>query len=119
MPVIDGLASGLDTTAIIEGLLQIQQKRIDQLADRQQTIRIEQTAFAGIEGRLLSLRGALTALNRTQRNALSARVATSSDESVLTATATSRAATGVYTLTVNQLAQRHQLSVQHVSKLER
>ena len=66
---IDGLVSGLDTTSIIEGLLSVQQSQIDRLNLRKQEIVEQQTAFKGIEARLLDLQARVRVLTRTGDNA--------------------------------------------------
>ena len=112
MPSIDGLATGIDTTTIINGLLSIQQGQIDTLNVRKQTIIAEQTAFSGIEARLLSLQSKLSDLTRADSNAFRRKTITSSDETVITASVSNDAAAGVYAIRVNNLAKNHQVASQ-------
>ena len=112
MLTIDGLVTGIDTTTVIDGLLQIQQRQIDQFDTRRNAVLREKTAFSGVESRLISLRGSLGKLNNIQRSALLGKVATSSDEDVLTAAASDNATPGVYTLHINSLAHAHQVASQ-------
>lgn len=112
MATIDGLATGLDTTTIIDGLVRIQQLQIDQLTARKNSIREEQTAFKGIESKMIDLRAQLGSLARSQNSVFSARSAVSSDEDALSVTAASGAAAGVYNLTINSLAQAEQVASQ-------
>jgi flagellar hook-associated protein 2 len=109
MLTIDGLATGIDTTAVIEGLLQIQQGRLDQIAARRNVIRQKQAAFATFEAQLLTLRSHAAGLARAQNGPFEKRVVTVSHEDRLTATATSSAAPGVYRLQLDALATAHQL----------
>ena len=81
MITIDGLVSGIDTAAIVEGLLEVQQRQIDLLEERRQDVLAEQTAFRGIEARLLSFHSAIGRLNRAQNNVFLSRSVTLSDES--------------------------------------
>jgi flagellar hook-associated protein 2 len=112
MLTIDGLATGLDTTAIIEGLLSIQQSQIDRLNVRQQDVISEQSAFKGIEAQLLSLRSAASILNRVGNDVFSAKEFSSSDETILNGAASKSAAPGIYRVRVNSLATNHQVASQ-------
>ena len=109
---IDGLASGIDTTSIVEGLLQIHQQQIDRLNTRISEVTEKQTAFKTVEATVLGLRGSLSALSRVRDNVFDARTVTSSHESLVKAAATSGAPAGVHVLTVNSLARAHQISSQ-------
>lgn len=112
MPTIDGISSGIDTTSIVEGLLSIQKQQVDRLNSRIAGITEKQTAFKSVEAGLLSLRGSLSRLSRVRDNVFDARTATSSDDSILSAAATSSAPSGIYSLKVNSLAQAHQITSQ-------
>ena len=112
MLTIDGLISGLDTTSIIDGLLSIQQQQIERYDARKQDVTTEQTAFKGVEARLLTLRSTVSLLARSQANVLNARTVTSSHPDFLTAAATSSAEPGVYNIRVNSLARAHQIASQ-------
>lgn len=109
---ITGLASGLDTDKIIEGLLTIQQQRIDTLKANQDKIVSQQTAFKGIEARLLTLQGQISQLSKAQNGVLDARKAVSSLPDLLTATVSSSALPGVHSLQVTSLAKSHQIASQ-------
>ncbi len=109
---IDGLVTGIDTTTIIEGLTNIEQRQIDLLESRRKDVVDRQTAFKGVEAGLLNLRSVASRLGRSTGNVFSAREVTSSDEGLITASAASDAALGVFTVTVNQLAQAHQIGSQ-------
>lgn len=106
---IDGLVSGLDTTSIIEGLVSLQQAQVDRLDLRKVEIVTKQAAFQGIEARVLGLRSTMNQLNRSSGSVFEQATASSSDESVLTATADSGATEGSYLVRVNSLARAHQV----------
>ena len=82
---IDGLATGIDTATIIEGLLTIQQRQIDQLESRKAEAGIKQASFAGVESRLLALRNAISRLTSRGGDVFLAKTATSSDENLVLA----------------------------------
>ena len=105
MATVDGLVTGIDTTAIIEGLLEIQQGQIDRLELRRQEALQKQSAVRTIEAQLTALQGLSAQLGRSVNSPLTRRLATVSDESVLIATASSSAAPGTYSLRVDALAQ--------------
>jgi flagellar hook-associated protein 2 len=112
MPTISGLASGIDTDAIVEELLKIRKTRIDVLTAQKKEVTNQQAAFKLIEADIISLRGQATSLSRSLNNVFDSRKVASSNEDALVATATSRAAAGVYQIKVNSLAQAHQVASQ-------
>ena len=112
MFTIDGIVSGFDTTAIIEGLLGFQQNQINKFNARKAEITTKQSAFKGIEAQLLTLRGSLGRLNRIQSSVFDVQNATSSSEDNILAAASSGASNGVYNLTVESLAAAHQIGSQ-------
>ena len=109
---IDGLISGIDTETIIKGLLEVQQKQLNQFTVRKQTVEAKRSAFQAVEAQLLSLRSAAGALSRTQSNPFDARSITVSHENAVVASAQSRAAAGVYQVRINSLARAHQVATQ-------
>lgn len=109
---IDGLVSGLDTTSIIDGLISIQQSQVDRLNVRKDEILTKQTAFQGIEARILSMRSSMSQLNRTNSSVFDRTVGTSSDENILTVTTSNKAIEGSYVVRVNALAKAHQIGSQ-------
>jgi flagellar hook-associated protein 2 len=112
---IDGIASGFDTTTIIESLLGFQQQQIETFDSRKAEVTTEQTSFKGIEAQLLTLQSSLSRVNRNVNSVFDARTATSSNEDVVTATAGGRAIAASYQLTVEQLATAHQVASQGFS----
>ena len=109
---IDGLATGLDTSTIIDGLLEIQQRQIDQLQGRRDGLIEEQTAFKGIEARLFGLRTEVESLSRLGGRLFEGKTATLSNTDLLDAAASSDAINGTYRLRVRQVAQAHQIGSQ-------
>jgi flagellar hook-associated protein 2 len=109
---ISGLASGLNTNQIIQGLLAIDQQRVTDLNNQETQVTNNQTAFKQVEAQLLGLQNTLGTLSSPVNNVFAARTATPSDNTVLTAAASGSAVPGVYTLTVNSLAQAQQIASQ-------
>lgn len=109
---VDGLVSGINTQNIIDGLLKIQQQQIDRFAVRKSDVQQKQTAFNGVETRLLSLQLDVSKLSRSQNNPFTKQVVTVSDQAAIAGTAAESAAAGIYRFTVNTRAAAHQVASQ-------
>ena len=104
-----GLASGMDTSAWVEELVKIKKaNRYDKLVAKQETVTAKQKAVSTVQSSFTSLR---TSLEKITDSALggafdlfSKTKATSSVDSIATATSSAGAAKASYTLSVKQLA---------------
>ena len=104
-----GLASGMDTSAWVEELVKIKKaNRYDKLVAKQETVTAKQKAVSTVQSSFTSLR---TSLEKITDSALggafdlfSKTKATSSVDSIATATSSAGAVKGSYTLSVKQLA---------------
>jgi len=106
---IDGLSSGFDTTAIIEAILDAQVRGpVDQLETRIENHTEKLAAFQTLSANMLSVR--MNTQTLSDASLFSQKEASSSDTSILTATATQAANTGGFSIKVNNLAQAVQLS---------
>lgn len=112
MPTIDGLVTGIDTQAIIDGLLEVRKTQKDLITARQTEIRTKQTIYSSIKDQLGNLRSQAATLGKVQNNVFSNRTVSVSDETLATATASSTSASGVYRLKVQTLAQAQQIATQ-------
>jgi flagellar hook-associated protein 2 len=105
-PTIDGLVSGLSTGALIDQLMAVEKQPLTTLKNQQNQAALKQQAVDSLKSQITSLQTAIKTL--TNRGTLNGRTVNtdtpSSSPVVLTATATSSAATGVFKVTVNQLA---------------
>ncbi|MNR75314.1 flagellar capping protein [compost metagenome] len=99
---LGGLASGLDSSTIIEQLMLLERKPIATLQQRKAQISQKDSAFQSLNTRLVALKSKLTDLT-LERN-LKAKKVTTSAESVISASAGAGAAEGSYRIKVNQLA---------------
>ncbi|MBY0260850.1 MAG: hypothetical protein K2Q20_00800, partial [Phycisphaerales bacterium] len=101
-----GLISGLDTGALINQLLQVESK--PKLLAQQRLIQLQsqQAALLDINAKLTALRSASTSL-RTG-NVFNAAAVTSSNDSVLSATAQAGAAPGTYSFLVDRVVSTQQ-----------
>jgi len=102
-----GLVSGINTGAIIDQLMQIEGKQKDLVQAKIDDATTQKTAYLDLSTRLTSLQISAQSLSKPSFFANAA--ATSSDESVLTATATNGAAVGSYQFQVARLTQSQQL----------
>lgn len=112
MITIDGLVSGFDTESIVQGLLEIQQLQVDRIEVKRADILSRQATFSGLEASLVTLRSDVSRVARVQTNPLTGNSVTVSDETALTASASSSAVPGVYRLTVDNVARAHQVASQ-------
>lgn len=120
MPVttISGLNSGLDTDEIVQGLLDIQQTQIDRLTLRKNEAVQKEAAFQLLEAQLVQFQSAASRLGRTQNNVFESRTVSVSSESALVASADSDATPGIYQITVESLAQAHQVASQGLAEAD-
>lgn len=106
---VGGLASGLDTNAIIEQLMAIERNPKVRLQQRQSVEEARQNALRDVLTRVSNLKTAAAGL----RDATiwgDTQTVESSDPTKVTAQRISGAAPGAYTLTITQLARAHQVT---------
>lgn len=96
-----GLISGIDTATLIEQLLAIEGRGKLRLQQRIGSLQAQRTAMLDINARLLNMKGA--ALSFRKDKIFQSALATSSNESVLTATANAGALPGIYTFIIDRL----------------
>ncbi|NNL67818.1 MAG: flagellar filament capping protein FliD [Myxococcales bacterium] len=109
---VGGLVSGLDTAALVDSLLTLERRPLDQALRRKADIELEQSLFRELNTKLLGLRDAAAGLDNLNPGLsgpsfdeeLFSFVATSSDEGVLFATADGNASVGSNDVTVSSLA---------------
>lgn len=102
---IDGLVSGLDTDAIVSQLMELERVPRNQMANRRDVASAALEALRTIDAKLGSVSLAASALARP--TGWTARVATSTDSTVATATANLGAAPTQLTFRVDALAAAH------------
>jgi flagellar hook-associated protein 2 len=99
---LGGLATGLDTNALIQQLLTVERRPINLLETRKLRFQAQSTAFQDLNTKLLALQARAEALRDPAT--LLARSATSSDGDVATAVASPGSLRGSFSLTVTNLA---------------
>lgn len=110
---IDGLVSGLQTGDIIQKLMEVERLPIKRMEEKKKAYQEKITLLQGLSEKLSTLKLAVDNLRTS--SLYRSRTATSSNESVLKATAQPGAPTGRYTLQVEQIALAHQLASNAVS----
>ncbi len=107
---VGGLSSGIDTQSIIDKIIEFESRPIQNLnaqIDKTQSIL---TSFKALEARLLAIKVDLARL--TRRREFDVKATSVSDDTVINASASSRTPAGTFVLTVQQLAQSHQVASQ-------
>lgn len=105
---ITGIMSGLNTEEIINKLMAIERRPVDLLNRQKTTLEAQKTAWQEINTKLTDLHNKLVDLKLM--STYTGKVAASSNEGVVTATASSTATPAVYSITVAQLAQAHSVA---------
>ncbi|MEB0139848.1 MULTISPECIES: flagellar filament capping protein FliD [unclassified Undibacterium] len=103
-----GIGSGLDVTGIVSKLMQLESAPLTTIQKKQTSYNADLTAYGTLSSAVSSFQSSLTALanSSTFKNL----TATSGDSSVASATTTSVASAGSYSLAVTQLAQAQSIS---------
>ena len=110
---IDGIFSGLDTTSIIDNIMEYEHRKVDVYLARQAEYSQKLTTWQTVNSFMLAF--------KTQSDVLSkpgiwdARSVTSSDPTKIEVTAGSSSAYGTYFISVDQLAQNQQIASQGYS----
>lgn len=104
---VGGLVSGLNVDDIVTKLKQIDAKPIVEMENKKQSLETQLTAWKQLNIQLSSVLTSTNMLART--TSFTSKLATSSDETVLKATAASTAGKGSYNISVKQLAKTHSM----------
>ena len=97
-----GLITGLDTNALVAGLIKAERRSVDILQAQKVRFRAQDGVFTALISSLGSLKSSAQALSLASD--LNRKSATSSDATVLTAAADSTALVGSYNIVVDRLA---------------
>lgn len=107
---IYGLVSGLDTATIISKLMELERVPITRLKQKQTALSTKLTVWQDANTRVLALKVKADLLATS--STFDAKTFVSSDETILTGSASAQAQAGTYYLTVNSLARAHQQATQ-------
>jgi flagellar hook-associated protein 2 len=109
-----GLGSGLDIESIVSGLMALERRPLDVLEKRQSEIESKISAFGQLKGAVSKFQSSMSSLKSI--SAFQVFSANSSNEDVFTATASSAAVAGTYSIEFlnsninHQLAQAHKMN---------
>lgn len=105
-----GLGSGLDIDAIVDELVTAEMAPANNRVTREQeSVDTQVSALATLKSALATFQDTYEALTSGSDSSFTSHTVTSSNEDVLTATVGSDAVPGTYNVTVDQLAQSHQI----------
>lgn len=99
---LSGMVSGLDTDKIIKQLMQVERSPLDKLNQQKTKLSWKREAYREVNTSLSSIQSLVDKLRFS--NSFSKQAATSSDTSVVTATSSSSATSGGFSIKVNSLA---------------
>ena len=102
-----GIGSGLDVNSIVAQLMKAEQQPLTALATKEAKFQAQLTAYGSLKGALSSFQNTVAALATPAK--FSAVTASLADTTVASATASSTAAAGSYSVKVDTLAQAHKL----------
>lgn len=102
-----GVGSGLDVESIVSQLMRLEQRPLSRLQSQESDYRAQLSAYGRLKSSLSSFQTAMQELSSMDKFKVFST--SSSDEDVLTATADSDAAAGIYSLEVTRLAQNHKM----------
>lgn len=104
-----GVGSGLDINSIISQLMALERRPLSALQSKQATFESQLSAYGRLKSALSMFQSAMEALSATSK--LKHYQASSSDEDVLTVSASAEASPGTFQVVVSsQLAQNHKLA---------
>lgn len=105
---IGGLISGFDTNSIIEQLMAIERRPVTNLENKITELQAQQEAYSTLSSMVLSFKNTINVIGKS--TTYNSKMATSSNDSILSATAYEGAAVGTYTFKTARLAQTNQFT---------
>ena len=113
---IVGIASGLDTTGIVDALIAFERKTADLIEQRQAETTNQVTSLKALQAKILALDSQLAALRKS--STFEAATITVSDDDYLSAVRDGRVADGLWDMRVLSLARSHQIASQGISNVD-
>ena len=111
-----GIGSGLLTSELLENLVNAERAPAELRLDSQKAlVDAKISAFGEVSSAISQLNSSMKALNSV--SAFNASTATSSNQDALSATATTIAGNGTYSVNIQQLAQQHTIATQSYSSI--
>ncbi|KPK77487.1 MAG: hypothetical protein AMJ79_03040 [Phycisphaerae bacterium SM23_30] len=100
-----GLISGLDIQDLVTQLMAIESRPHELIKTRIEGITVQQTALMSLQARIMALQ--VNAASFNKESVFNQKAVTSSDENVITASASNYAACGTYRFIIKRLASNH------------
>lgn len=110
LQTITGLASNLDTSAIIDAIIEYESEPVTLMTNNKTELTNEVTTFQALSAKLLALRTSIVSLNNA--NTFNQASISVSDEDLLVATAAETVSPGTYSVNIASLAKNHQIASQ-------
>ena len=107
---IDGIVSNLDTTAIVDAIINAERRRVTLMEEQQASKTDQITVYNSVSAMLLGLKAKVSAM--TLPSTFDKNKITVSDESFVSAAASGNVATGSYKISIDHLARNHQIASQ-------
>lgn len=104
---VGGLATGLDTEALVSQLVQLERQPIAKLQQQEADYQVQLSTYGNLQGLLNDLKSAATPLKNAA--SLTSIAASAGNADLLHVSAGSTAIAGTYNITVSQLAQNQKL----------
>ncbi|MEN6372156.1 MAG: flagellar filament capping protein FliD [Armatimonadota bacterium] len=104
---ISGVISGMDTSGIIDKLMEIEKAPLTRLQDKKTALENQLSAWKDANTRIGAVKDAAEKLAKS--STFDAKLIESSDEDILKASVSSTAQTGTYYIKINQLARANQI----------
>lgn len=105
---VPGLGSGLDVNGIVTSLMAVERQPLTQLETQKKTFETQLSSYGQLKSAISTFQTAMDDLGDIEKFQIFS--ATSSNTTVLTASATSAAAAGNYSVVVTQLARAHKMA---------
>jgi flagellar hook-associated protein 2 len=107
---IDGIVSNLDTTAIVDAIINAERSRVTLMEEQKASKTDQITVYNSVSALLLGLKSKVSAM--TLPSTFDKNKITVSDESFVSAAASGNVATGSYKISIDHLARNHQIASQ-------
>jgi flagellar hook-associated protein 2 len=110
MPTVTslGIGSGIDLNSLVSGLMAVEQQPLTALQTKMSSVNSQISAIGKLKSALSTFQDAMAKL--TKESSFKVHTASSSEEEVLTASASESAARGNYSVTVNRIAEYHRMA---------
>jgi len=111
---IDGIMSGLNTTEIIDAIMKVEHQQVDLYTEKQTAYTQKLTTWQTINTYMLAFKSQADVLSKA--TLWNSKKVASSDDTSIAVSSSGSSAVGTYSVSVEQLAQNHQIASQGFSE---